>query len=112
MFTVKYSSEYHDYISKLWYIFHSEVHNIVTKYHKYKAGNNKHHKYKGIDTCSYSLEKPVFWLPFLYICFNPRTIAMNPLPAAHMIAIAVMSVNAVVELSYISVSITWTIGCS
>ncbi len=37
---------------------------------------------------------------------------MKPLPAAHMIAIAVMRVNAVVELSYISVSIARTIGCS
>lgn len=69
MFTVKYSSEYHDYISKLWYIFHSEAHNIVTKYHKYKAGNNKNHKYKGIDTCSYSLEKPVLLVIFSVYLF-------------------------------------------
>ena len=78
MFTVKYSPEHNYYISKLWNIFHGEVHNmlhnivtyngevnnIFTEYHKYKTCDNKYHEYKCVYACSYSLKEPVLLVAF------------------------------------------------
>ena len=48
----------------------------------------------------------------LYVGHSPNFSYMYGSLATIIIAIAVMRVNAVVELSYISVSIAWTIDCS